>query len=173
MTDKLPEVWLRGPVSGVPPLLQPIAHALLQAREEVAALIKDFPDEKLWTRPAGVASVGFHLQHFSGVLSRLFTYARGESLNAEQLQALAAEQASSHAGVTVDDLFVSFSRQVDRAIEELRATDERTLSDARAVGRARLPSTRFGLLVHAAEHTQRHVGQLLVTVRVQTAGPNE
>jgi hypothetical protein len=32
---------------------------------------------------------------------------------------------------------------------------------------------RLGLLVRAAEHTQRHVGQLLVTVRVQRDGsPN-
>jgi uncharacterized damage-inducible protein DinB len=172
MTDKLPEVWLRGPVSGVPALLQPVAHALLQAREEVVALMKDFPDEKLWTRPGGVASAGFHLQHFSGVLSRLFTYARGEALNPEQLQALAAEQAPSRADVTAHDLLQTFSVQIDRAIEELRATDERTLTEPRAVGRGKLPSTRLGLIVHAAEHTLRHVGQLLVTVRVQGSGGN-
>ena len=157
---------------GVPPVLQPVAHALLQAREEVVALMKDFPADKLWTRPAGVASVGFHLQHFSGVLSRLFTYARGESLNADQVQALAAEQAPSRAEVTVHDLLQTFRLQVDRAIDELRATDERTLTESRAVGRGKLPSTKLGLMVHAAEHTQRHVGQLLVTVRIQTARPS-
>src|ERR671912_172552 len=92
MADKLPEAWLRGPVPGIPSTLQPVAHALLQAREEVETLMEDFPAPKLWDRPAGVASVGFHLQHFSGVLSRLFTYARGESLDATQRQALAAEQ---------------------------------------------------------------------------------
>ena len=173
MTDKLPEVWLRGPLPGVPPVLQPVGHALLQAREEVEAMMKDFPEEKLWSRPAGVASVGFHLQHFSGVLSRLFTYARGESLNPDQLKALAAEQQSSHADVTAQDLLQTFRRQVDRAIEELEATDERTLSEARTVGRGKLPSTKLGLIVHAAEHTQRHVGQLLVTVRVQTSGATQ
>ena len=73
MTDNLPEVWLRGPVPGVPPPLQPVAHALLQAREEIEAMMQGFPEHKLWERPAGVASVGFHLQHFSGVLSRLFS----------------------------------------------------------------------------------------------------
>ena len=170
MTDKLPEVWLRGPVPGVPAVLQPVAHALLQAREEVDALMKDFPEQKLWARPAGVASVGFHLQHFSGVLNRLFTYARGEALSPEQLQALAAEQEPSRPGIGVEQLLDVFRRQVDLAIEELRATDERTLADPRAVGRARLPSTKLGLIVHAAEHTQRHVGQLLVTVRVQRPG---
>jgi uncharacterized damage-inducible protein DinB len=173
MTDRLPEVWLRGPLPRVPPVLQPVGHALLQAREEVEAMMKDFPEEKLWSRPAGVASVGFHLQHFSGVLSRLFTYARGESLDPDQLKALAAEQQSSRADVTAQDLLQTFRRQVDRAIEELEATDERTLSEPRTVGRGKLPSTKLGLIVHAAEHTQRHVGQLLVTVRVQTSGATQ
>lgn len=170
MTEKLPEVWLRGPVQGVPPPLQPVAHALLQAREEVEAMMQDFPEQKLWDRPAGVASVGFHLQHFSGVLSRLFTYARGESLNPDQLKALKAEQEPSRADVTVQDLVRAFRREVDRAIEALRATDERTLTEPRAVGRNKLPSTKLGLIVHAAEHMQRHVGQLLVTVRVLRGG---
>jgi uncharacterized damage-inducible protein DinB len=171
VTDKPPEVWLRGPVPGVPPPLQPVAHALLQAREEIEAMMQEFPQQNLWDRPAGVASVGFHLQHFSGVLSRLFTYARGESLDAAQREALAAEQAPSRPNVTVQDLVHAFRQQVDRAIEELRATDERTLAHPRAVGRGKLPSTTLGLLAHAAEHTQRHVGQLLVTARVLRAGP--
>jgi uncharacterized damage-inducible protein DinB len=166
MTDSLPEAWLRGPVPGIPATLQPVAHALLQAREEVESLMAGFPEQKLWERPAGVASVGFHLQHFSGVLSRLFTYARGESLDAAQREALAAEQEPSRANVTAQDLVRAFHEQVDRAIDELCATDEKTLTDARSVGRARLPSTRLGLIVHAAEHTQRHVGQLLVTTRI-------
>ncbi len=170
MTDALPEVWLRGPVAGIAPALQPVAHALLQAREEVEALMQDFPEQKLWDRPAGVAPVGFHLQHFSGVLSRLFTYARGESLDAAQRAALAAEQEPSRANVTGQDLVQGFRQQVDRALEELRATDERTLTEPRAIGRAKLPSTTLGLIVHAAEHMQRHVGQLLVTARILRGG---
>ena len=173
MTDKLPEVWLRGPLPGVPSVLQPVGHALLQAREEVEAIMQRFPEEKLWSRPAGVASVGFHLQHFAGVLNRLFTYARGESLDPDQLKALKAEQEPSLANVTAPDLLDAFHREVDRAIDELRATDEQTLTEPRAVGRNKLPSTKLGLIVHAAEHTQRHVGQLLVTVRVQTSGETE
>src|SRR5262249_59412189 len=87
----LPEVWLRGPLPDMPPLLQPVAHALLQAREEVVAEMAGFPEELLWERPGGVASVGFHLQHLAGVLDRLFTYAQGRALNETQAQALAAE----------------------------------------------------------------------------------
>jgi uncharacterized damage-inducible protein DinB len=165
--DSRPEVWLRGAVPGVPPLVQPIAHALMQAREEVEALMPGFPEDKLWERPGGVASAGFHLQHLSGVLSRLFTYARGEVLNEAQVAALKAENPAAHPPASAADLLRAFRDQVDRALDELRATDERTLIEPRAVGRNRLPSTRMGLLFHAAEHTQRHVGQLLVTVRIQ------
>jgi hypothetical protein len=164
----LPEVWLRGPLPDVPALLQPVAHALLQAREEVESLIADFPEERLWTRPGGVASVGFHLQHLPGVLDRLFTYARGESLSEKQLKALKAEGVHSP-DINSRLLLEQFRQQVDIALAELRTIDDQILTAPRSVGRSQLPSTVLGLLVHAAEHVQRHVGQLLVTVRVQAA----
>ena len=164
--NSLPEVWLRGPVAGVPPLLQPVAHALLQAAEEVATLLTDFPAEKLAGRPLGLASVGFHLRHLTGVLDRTFTYARGAALSPTQLAYLAAEgQPPTHPGA-VAELTQAFQQQVAAALEQLKNTPEAILTEARGVGRARLPSTVIGLLVHAAEHTTRHVGQLLVTVRM-------
>jgi len=83
--EKLPEVWLRGPVENIPSLLQPVAHALMQAKEEVRDLLEDFPNELLREKPAGDASTGFHLQHLPGVLDRLFTYAQGRQLDEEQL----------------------------------------------------------------------------------------
>jgi DinB superfamily len=157
------EVWLRGPLPEIPPLLQPVAHALLQAREEVDSMMQDFPEERLWERPAGVASPGFHLQHLAGVLDRLFTYARGESLNDAQAKYLAAEGAG---GSGLTELIDKFHKQVDRSVEQLHHIDSLSLTEYRGVGRAQLPSTVLGLLVHAAEHTQRHVGQLFVTVRI-------
>ena len=159
------EVWLRGPTEGVHPLLQPVAHALLQVREEVEGALKDFPDTLLWERPAGVASVGFHLQHLAGVLERLLTYARGEGLSEAQLEALARE-GEARPGETTGSLLEAFRAGVDAALAALQANGGERLLEARAVGRARLPSTELGLLFHAAEHTQRHVGQLLVTARV-------
>jgi uncharacterized damage-inducible protein DinB len=146
--------------------LQPVSHALLQAREEVKAEMNDFPAHLLWERPAGVASVGFHLQHLSGVLNRLFTYARGQLLSEEQLSYLAAEGKPTEMQANVTHLVQAFGEQVDQAIEQLQTTNEQTLTDFRGVGRAQLPSTVLGLLVHAAEHTQRHTGQLLVTARI-------
>ena len=158
------EVWLRGPLDGIPILLQPVAHALLQAREEINELMTDFTDALLWERPAGMASPGFHLQHMAGVLDRLYTYAKGEQLNEQQLDYLAAE--GKNTDVRVSQLLDHFNEQVDIAIKQLSETDETTLTEVKGVGRAKGPSTVIGLLVHSAEHTMRHVGQLLVTVRI-------
>jgi len=159
-----PEVWLRGGLPDIPGLLNPVAHALMQAREEVDAVMQNFSEDRLWTRPGGVASVGFHLQHLAGVLDRLFTYARGEQLSSVQLKALKQEGSGA---LSVRSLLDAFHLQVERSLAELRTIDEHSLMLPRKVGRRELPSTVLGLLVHAAEHTQRHVGQLLVTVRVQ------
>ena len=156
--SSMPEVWLRGPLPDVPPLVQPVAHALLQAQEEVHELVERFPPDLLWARPAGVAAPGFHLQHLSGVLDRLFTYARAESLTPSQLADLAAERSPGNPAPTADELVRRFDLQVEEVLGQLRATDEQTLTEYRGVGQQQLPSTVLGLLVHAAEHTQRHVG---------------
>ncbi|WP_423149682.1 DinB family protein [Rubrolithibacter danxiaensis] len=156
------EVWQRGPVPEITPLLQPVAHALLQAREEVEEKIRSFPTELLWVRPAGMASCGFHLQHLCGVIDRLFTYARNEKLSENQFAELKAEKDAIR-GSTTAELLERFTRQVDSAIEQLKSTPETILTDYRPVGRAALPSTVIGLLFHAAEHTMRHLGQLIVT----------
>ena len=166
---KLPEYWLRGPLPGMSSYLQPVAHALLQARQEVNELMKEFPVELLWEQPAGLASPAFHLQHLSGVLDRLFSYAKGQMLSTEQLQALKEEGVKNNL-LTADKLVQIFNEQIDQSLKQLKATDEKTLIDFRAVGRAQLPSNVLGLLTHAAEHTMRHVGQLLVTVRVLKKG---
>ncbi|MDX5420537.1 MAG: DinB family protein [Hymenobacteraceae bacterium] len=160
------EVWLRGPLPGMPPLLQPVAHALLQAREEVENFMQDFSEDLLWERPAGVASVGYHLQHLVGILDRLFTYAKGEALTEEQLAYLYAEGKPASQKEHAQDLVQRFHEQVDKALEQLAQTDEHTLTEPRQVGRAQVDSTVMGLLFHAAEHSMRHVGQLLVTARV-------
>lgn len=117
-----------------------------------------------------MASVGFHLQHLTGVLDRLFTYARGEALTPDQLTALAAESQPTGSFLTTAELVRRFEAQVDKVLAQLRTTDPARLTDVRLVGRAQLPSTVIGLLVHAAEHTMRHVGQLSVTARI-IAGP--
>ena len=167
-----PEYWLRGPVAGIPPLLQPVAHALLQSRDEVNALMEGFPAEVLWDRPGGVASPGFHLQHLAGVLDRLLTYARGEALSTLQLEELAAEGRPSGEEGELTRLLERYNIQIDNALLQLAGTPELSLTEPRGVGRARIPSTVGGLLFHAAEHSMRHTGQLLVTVRILQSVPS-
>lgn len=168
--DRRAEAWLRGPVAGVPPLLQPVAHALVQVADEARAAARDLPDALLWARPAGAASVGFHLRHVAGVVDRLLTYARDESLSAAQLDALAAEAVPGEPPEGAASLVARLDDAVSRALAQLGATPEASLAESRRVGRAGLPSTVIGLLVHAAEHSTRHLGQLLVTARVARAG---
>ena len=161
------EVWLSGQLPGIIPPLQPVAHALLQVKEEVQRLMADFPDTLLFKNLHGLASPAFHLQHMAGVLDRLFTYARAQQLSPRQLEGL--QQEGKPAETTTAVLLNAFLRAVDTALDELGEMTAEQLYDQREVGRSRLPSTRFGLLVHSAEHTMRHLGQLLVTVRVLLA----
>jgi len=156
------EFWLSGPVDGIPALLQPVAHALLQSRREVERITHGFPDALLWQKPGGLASAGFHLRHLTGVLDRLFSYARNEALSKEQLLYLKHE---AEPGDDTATLVSRFSAQVDNALTQIKSTDPATLTETRGVGRAQIPSTVIGLLTHAAEHSMRHTGQLLVTVR--------
>jgi uncharacterized damage-inducible protein DinB len=161
----LPEVWLRGPVYGFPPLVMPIAHAFLQAKEDVARAASGVPREALWVRPGGAAPAGFHLFHAAHALDRLMTYARGESLNEAQRRDLELERSGDLDG-SADELVRLVEATIDRALRQLRCTPERSLLDERSVGKATFPSTVLGLLYHAAEHTTRHTGQLITTLKV-------
>jgi len=163
------EWWQRGPIDGVPAVLQPVAHILLQVRESVNELVDGLTEEQWNARPANVASAAFHVRHIAGVIDRLFTYARGEALSEVQFTALRAEKLPvvvADVPIVLDEL----SRRVDLAIDELRRIDPSTLGDFRPIGRAKLPSTVIGCLVHGAEHAMRHVGQLSVTTRVVREG---
>ena len=165
-----PEVWLRGPIEHVPAMLQPVAHSLLQCRNEVHATLPSLGPADVWARPGGAAPIGYHVRHAVGSLDRLLTYARGEQLTEAQLAAMRGERrAEEHDGIQ-DALLAEFDAAVERALAQLRATDPATLLEPREVGRARLPSTVIGLLFHVAEHTQRHVGQLATTAKVVREG---
>ena len=170
MTPPLPEPWLRGPVAGIPTAIQPVAHALVASLEEVTAAVGGLSAEQLWLEPGGAASVGFHLMHLSGSTDRLFTYARGEALSDTQRTTLSAERA--RAGLRPDSrpavsaLLANWSRVVECALQQLSHTPDGDLDAARAVGRDRLPSSVRGLLCHAAEHAQRHTGQVITTARI-------
>ena len=160
---------MRGPIEGIPALLQPVAHALLQCREDFAAHVPELTPEQIWARPGGAAAIGFHVRHTGAALDRLFTYARGERLSPEQRAALAAEGEPDMSPDIGARLVAGFGQAVENALAQLRATPEGTLLDARGIGRAQIPTTVLGLLFHAAEHSQRHAGQVVTTRKVVTA----
>ncbi|MEO9022909.1 MAG: DinB family protein [Ginsengibacter sp.] len=160
------EVWQRGPITGVPGLLQPIAHALLEVGEQAHGIMEGFPEELLWERPAGVASPAFHLKHIRGVIDRLFTYARKGLLSAEQMQLLSLETKKEEVAPTASQLLDLLDKQITAAVDELKTVKAETLTEARGIGRRQVPTTLIGLYTHSAEHSMRHIGQLLVTTRI-------
>jgi hypothetical protein len=160
-----PEVWLRGPVDGISGVLQPAAHALLQTLEDVERAVSELTADQIWTRPpGGAATVGFHLFHLAGSTDRLLTYARGALLDDAQRARLQAEKDPGRTDVAT--LLADLRHTVDLALTQLRDTPGATLAEARAVGRARCPTTVLGLMFHAAEHAQRHAGQVVTTAKI-------
>src|SRR6185436_10261097 len=129
-----PEVWLRGPVPGFPPELMPVAHALLQIREEIERVPAALSDEQLWRKPGGAGSVAFHLKHLAGSLDRILTYARGEALSGAQKAALAGEETMGDSREDVESLRRAAMTANDRALDQVRATPLDTLREPREVG---------------------------------------
>ncbi len=160
------EAWLSGPVKGIAPVFQPVAHALVQARDDVRQVAPALRRDALWRSPGGgAAAAGFHLLHLIHAMDRLLTYARGEKLSPEQLVTLKAET-GPHPDLDGPALSALVDAAIARALDQVRHTDPERIFEARVVGRAGLPSTVLGLLFHAAEHTTRHVGQFITTSKI-------
>src|SRR5215212_3772382 len=123
---KEPDRWLRGPVPGVPALLQPAAHALLQALDDVERAVAELPVDGLWRRPGRAATPGFHLKHLAGATDRLLTYARGEPLSDSQKAWLKGEGEVSEE--TAHELAGRFRAVVEAGLDQLRGTREEALA---------------------------------------------
>ena len=160
------EVWLRGPVEGILPVLQPAAHAMIQAGEDVVVAVSDLSPAQRWARPAGVASLGFHIAHLPGRLDRLLTYSRGASLSDGQLAVLAAERTVHDDRPALDRLLNGLAAGLDAAVAYLRTVPSEAILLPREVGRKRMPSSTIGLIFHAAEHSSRHAGQVVTLARI-------
>ena len=160
------EAWLRGPVDGVPPLLMPVAHMVLHALDDATQAVEGLSADQIWATPAGAASVGYHVRHLSGALDRLFTYARGETLNGAQRDALAREAQAGEPPADSATLVAELRQATSQALDQLRNTDERTLLEPRGVGRKQIPTTVLGLLAHGGEHAARHAGQAITMARL-------
>jgi len=151
------EAWLNGPLESVSSQLMPAAHALVQAVEDIRKAAGGLTVAQVWAKQHGAAS--------AGSIDRLLTYARGESLDSAQFAALVAES-EPREPVTAAELVAAATKRIEEALEAIRSTPEETLFAARFVGRAKLPTSVFGLLFHIAEHTQRHTGQIVTTAKI-------
>ena len=161
-----PEPWLRGRLPDTNPLLAPALRALEQVLEDLPRFTGGLTTAQLWTSPGACAPAGFHLQHIAGSVDRLATYLRGAALDDAQLAALAGEQ---HPGAEAEEMVAAATRAISAAMEQIRQLPESEFTATRFVGRARVPVTALGLAFHIAEHTQRHMGQLIVLSRLACA----
>lgn len=160
------EPWLSGPIEGVDPLVAPIFYTFEQTRQELAQHTAGLTVEQLWARPHGLTSVGFHIRHIAGAIGRLSTYLRGEALSEQQLAALKQE---GEPGASREDLLEAVARATADCEAYLGTVDVGTLRDFRGIGRKQLPTTVHGLIVHIAEHTFRHLGQTITTIKLVRA----
>jgi len=155
----MPEPWLRGVRLDIDPILEPILFALQQVREDLSAITV----EDVWRPIPGIPALGFQLTHIAGSLDRLTTYLEDCELTEAQFAYLRAEGSP---GSSRDELMKQVEQALSRTENTIRAISPATYADPRYVGRKRIPTTVIGLLIHIAEHTQRHCGQAITTSRI-------
>jgi uncharacterized damage-inducible protein DinB len=160
---QLPEPWLRGTLTDVPAVQRAVLHALELAKEDLEKWCGNLSDTELNARPGNIAPVAFHIRHIARSIDRLLTYAEGKELSHAQMDALRSEL---DPGAGRDELFAELADALGEGALRVRAFDASQLEESRAVGKRRLPTTVGGLLVHVAEHTQRHVGQAIATAKI-------
>ena len=160
-----PEPWLRGSLRDVPAIPRAVLHALEQAQEDLHKWCFSLTDVQLNERPQGLAPVAFHLRHIARSVDRLLSYAESSPLNETQLAQL---QSELDPNATHDQLFAELDAALTRSAARVRALASADSSAPRLVGKKQLPATLGGLLVHVADHTQRHVGQAIITTKLLT-----
>lgn len=158
------EPWLRGPIDNLHPVAAHLLYTLQQAREELPRFTEGLSDAQVWQEPRpGCASLGFQLRHIAGSIDRLATYLDGRLLDDAQMQFLRAEGAP---GATLGELLAALEAVFAKVEAQVRAIAPETYLDPRGVGRKALPTTVAGLIIHLSEHTQRHLGQALLTAKL-------
>jgi uncharacterized damage-inducible protein DinB len=162
------EPWLRGTETDVPAVARAVLHALQLADEDLRKWCGSLSDAQMNARPAGMAPLAYHIRHLARSVDRLLTYAEGRSLSEEQMSRLRTEL---DPGATRDELFAELTTALADGATRVRALAKANLNleEARVVGKKRLPTTVGGLLVHVADHTQRHVGQAITTAKIAAA----
>lgn len=162
MPSSTPEPWLRGPIAGVNALAMPLFFTFQQVREDLATHTAGLSSEQLWHK-IGSSSLGFHLKHIAGSIDRLTTYLFDEQLTSQQLAHLEQEAGGSE---ELGELLNQVEASLERCEARLRTLSLNPIDEPRSVGRKALPTTVLGLIVHIAEHTQRHLGQAITLSKI-------
>jgi uncharacterized damage-inducible protein DinB len=163
---KLPEPWLRGTLTDVDSVPRAVLHALELAKEDLERWCGDLSDDELNARPSDLAPAAFHIRHIARSIDRLLTYAEGTGLSSEQIALMKTEM---DPGATREQLFSELNHALKISADRIRSFSPENFSDRRSVGRQQMPTTVAGLLVHVADHTQRHVGQAITTAKIVKA----
>jgi hypothetical protein len=154
---------MRGPLPGIEPLVMPVFHSFTMVREDLAKFTAGVKEEDVWRQVGTLPTLGFHLRHIPGSADRLATYLMGGEISAEQLAYLKSEGTP---GAKLEDLLVGVDTGLRSVEERIVTITPSAMHEPRYIGRKRLPTTVLGLLVHIAEHTQRHLGQAITTAKL-------
>jgi uncharacterized damage-inducible protein DinB len=157
------EPWLRGTLREVPAVGRAVLHALELAKEDLWKWCFGLREEQLNRRIGELAPVAFHLRHIARSLDRLLTYAEAGTLSEAQLLLLRSEL---DAGAKHNEVFSELENALIRSAHRVHHLASVDLETPRSVGKKQLPTTVGGLLVHVADHTQRHVGQAITTAKL-------
>jgi uncharacterized damage-inducible protein DinB len=160
------EPWLRGTYSDVPAVARAVLHALDLAADDLIKWTEGLTDLEVHAQPFGLMAVACHLKHIARSTDRLLTYAEGGQLSIEQLQSLKGESTGAE---TLHELLAEIETSFTDAAGRVRALGSADFNTERAVGRKQLPTSLGGALIHVADHTQRHVGQVVTTAKVLKA----
>jgi hypothetical protein len=160
------EPWLSGAIADVHPALASVLYSFEQIKQEARQWTEGLTSDQIWAGPHGVAPVGFHLRHIAGSVGRLMRYVEGLPLTDDQLAALGEERTP---GQPRQELLAELETALERAAGRIRSLDPASLQEPRLVGRRQLPATVIGLLIHIAEHSQRHLGAAIVTSKMVRA----
>ncbi len=161
----LPEPWLRATHGELPVAIRAVVHALELATEDVDRWCGNLTFEQINAMPFGLESVGFQLRHLARSLDRLLTYAEGKQLSEAQLARLRAEGTDLGAP---EETVAEWNRTFESALERLQLLGRESLDEPRVVGKKQLRTTLGGILIHIADHSQRHVGQIITTAKLVT-----
>jgi len=164
-TTSYTEPWLRGTHADVPAAGRAVLHALELSLDDLTKWTTGLTDAEVHSQPLGLTPIAFHLRHIARSTDRILTYAEGGQLSPEQLAALKTELGEAGKQESMADLLAAVEIAFNDAAERIRVLATADLNTPRFVGRKQLPTSIGGAMIHVADHTLRHTGQVVTTAK--------